>query len=207
MVTCHPDVSFATVKCAQANATPAEVHFCAAKYCMRYLYVTLLEGIYFWRTTPRHDLPDLGPPTQVSTDADLLLIGHQHNGPCDLHAFTDADWAACPKTRRSFSGICLRLACGIIAYKTRFQPTVAMSSIEPEFMAASNAAKMLLYTRSILYDLRIPQDTASIVYEDNNEATAMTNAVKPTKRTRHIDVRYFDICDWVECDLVILERV
>ena len=82
-----------------------------------------------------------------------------------------------------------------------------MSSTESEFMAASDAAKMLLYTRSILYDLHIPQEAASPVYEDNNAATAMANAGKPTTRTRHIDVRYFAICDWVERDLVLLERV
>ena len=35
----------------------------------------------------------------------------------------------------------------------------------------------------------------------------MANAGKPTPRTRHINVRYFAICDWVERDLVILERV
>lgn len=47
MVTCRPDISFATVRCAQANAAPADVHFRAAKHCMLYLYATHDEGIYF----------------------------------------------------------------------------------------------------------------------------------------------------------------
>ena len=74
-------------------------------------------------------------------------------------------------------------------------------------MAASDAGKMLLYARSILYDLLIPQEAASLIYEDNDATTAMANAGKPTTRTRHIDVRYFSICDWVERDLVLLDRV
>ena len=30
---------------------------------------------------------------------------------------------------------------------------------------------------------------------------------KPTNRTRHIDIKYFALCDWIESDLIHLERV
>ena len=32
MVTCRPDIYFSTVKCAQASACPAEIHFKAVKH-------------------------------------------------------------------------------------------------------------------------------------------------------------------------------
>ena len=102
-------------------------------------------------------------------------------------------------------GVCLHLAGGTIAYKTKFQPTVALSSTEAEFMAAGDSGKMILYVRSILYDLQIPQDAASVAYEDNDEATAMADAGTPTTRTRHMDIRYFYLCEWVEQDILILE--
>ena len=35
----------------------------------------------------------------------------------------------------------------------------------------------------------------------------MANTGKPTTRTRHMDIRYNDVCEWVECDLVVLERI
>ena len=35
----------------------------------------------------------------------------------------------------------------------------------------------------------------------------MANAGKPTPRSRHIDVKYYAIQEWVERDLVILERI
>jgi hypothetical protein len=35
----------------------------------------------------------------------------------------------------------------------------------------------------------------------------MTNAQKPTTRTRHIDIRNFELTEWVERDLVILEKI
>lgn len=45
------------------------------------------------------------------------------------------------------------------------------------------------------------------MFEDNNGALMMANAGQPTKRTRHIDIRHFALLDWVEQDLVILERI
>jgi hypothetical protein len=45
---------------------------------------------------------------------------------------------------------------GTIAYMTRFQPTVALSSTEAEFIAARDAGKMSLYIHSALWDLNIP---------------------------------------------------
>ena len=124
-----------------------------------------------------------------------------------LHAYTDSDWASCIKTRRSFGGSCIRLAGGMIAYKSKFQPTVAGSSTEAEFMAAYDTGKMILFVRSVLWDLNIPQEAATILYEDNDACTAMGNAQKPTPRTRHIDIKYFSICEWIEHNLMILECI
>ena len=88
-------------------------------------------------------------------------------------AYGDSDWATCVKTRRSFSGICILLAGGTIAYKTKFQPTVALSSTEAEFMAATDVGRMCLYVRSILWNLDIPQEAATVAYE----AMAITRPV------------------------------
>ena len=85
-------------------------------------------------------------------------------------------------------GVCVFLTGGVIAYKTRFQPTVSLSSTKAKFMAACNVSCMCLFICSILWDLNIPQEAATIAYEDNNGCTAMGNAQKPTSRTRHIDI-------------------
>jgi hypothetical protein len=66
---------------------------------------------------------------------------------------------------------------------------------------------MSLYLRSILWDLGVPQDAATILYEDNDGATAMANAGKPTPRTRHIDIKFYSIQDWVERDLLVLRCI
>ena len=74
-----------------------------------------------------------------------------------------------------------------IAYKCKFHPIIVGSLTEAEFMAAYDTGKMILFIRSILWDLGIPQEAATVLYEDN-ECTAMWNAQKPTPHTWHIDI-------------------
>ena len=52
-----------------------------------------------------------------------------------------------------------------------------------------------------------PSIKGSLLYEDNDACTAMANARKPTPRTRHIDIKWFALCEWVERDLIKLVRV
>ena len=74
-------------------------------------------------------------------------------------------------------------------------------------MAACDVGRMCLFIRSILWDLDVPQEAATVAYEDNDGCTSMGNAQKPTARTRHIDIKYFALCDWIERDLLLLERI
>jgi hypothetical protein len=74
-------------------------------------------------------------------------------------------------------------------------------------MAACDAGKIILFVHSIMWDLGIPQQVATIFYDDSDAATAMANAQKQTTRTRHMDIRYFALSDWVERDLILLEQI
>ena len=92
-----------------------------------------------------------------------------------------------------------------MAYKSKFQRTVALSSTEAEFAAACEAGKTILYLRSILEDLQVDQMEATTLYEDNRGALLMANAGQPTRRTRHIETTQFALLDWVKRDLLKLE--
>jgi hypothetical protein len=207
MTTCHPDVAFASVKLSQSNLYPHKIHYHGLKHALKYLYSTWDDGLYLWRPSPRLDLMERPLPPIHSNRADLLLDDHPEHNATVAHAYADSDWATCVKTRRSFGGSCIRLAGGIIAYKTKFQPTVAGSLTEAEFMSAYDTGKMILFIRSILWDLDIPQEAATHLYEDNDACTAMANVQKPTPHTCHMDIKYFALSKWVECDLMLLERI
>ena len=66
---------------------------------------------------------------------------------------------------------------------------------------------MALYLRSLLDELGIEQTTATKLYEDNSGAILMANAQRPTRRTRHLDIRHLALLDWVETDQIVLEAI
>jgi len=57
-------------------------------------------------------------------------------------------------------------------------------------MEVNDTTIMALYIRSMLWDLKIPQEAATTIYEDIDACTAMANAGKPTTRTPQVDLRF-----------------
>ena len=77
-----------------------------------------------------------------------------------------------------------------------------MSLTEAEFVAASDAGKFALYLCSLLKELELPQQQATILCKDNVSAFLMAEAGQPTTRKRHINIRHFALLDWVKQDLI-----
>ena len=147
------------------------------------------------------------PPHINSKFHDLLLDGRPSHEPLELYGHTNADWAICPVTRRTMGGGAMHMAGGVVAYRVNLIQTVAQSSTEAEYAEATTMGKLVLYYRSIMWDLGIPQLAATILYEDNDAVTSMANSRRPTRQTRHIDIKWHVLCQWVEQDLIRLERV
>ncbi len=124
-----------------------------------------------------------------------------------MYGYVDADWATDSSHRKSVTGMVIMYARGAIRYKTKYQDTIAHSSTEAEFVAACDTAKLILFFRSILEDLQLEQQHATILYEDNQGALQMANMQQPTQRTRHVDIKKFALLDWVEQDLLILHPI
>eukprot|EP00957_Ditylum_brightwellii_P186969 14238916-Ditylum_brightwellii.AAC.1 len=57
---------------------------------------------------------------------------------------------------------------------------------------------MVKYIQAIFKELKMEQGGPTMVYEDNAAAIMMTNTSKPNGRTRHINISYFTIQEWVE---------
>jgi dUTP pyrophosphatase len=209
LVTCRPDISYPIIKLSQYSTRPQRIHFEALRTIYRYLHHTRNEGIYFWRKAPRKDLPQGQIPKCKKDNNYKEEEIHERSQPGHTVMFgaVDSDYAGDTTHRRSVTGIILRIAGGTIFYKTKFQDTIALSSTEAEFTAAAEAGKYILYVRSIIEQLGIPQHEATTLYEDNQGALLMANAQQPTKRTRHMDIKTFVLQQWVEQDLIRLKRI
>jgi hypothetical protein len=58
-------------------------------------------------------------------------------------------------TRRSTTGYLFKLYGSVVAWKSRRQPTVALSTTEAEYMASADAAKQATWLRLLLDELQL----------------------------------------------------
>ena len=206
MVTCRPDISNAVIKLTQFNVNPARCHYEAVIRVYRYLNATKNRGLTFWRTNLNTNLP-VSDHYYPQPEEYSFNTTEEHNSPEKPYVLVDSDWAGNIKTRCSVSGIVIMMAGAAVVYKTIFQRIVALLSTEAEFYALSEAGKLTLYVRSILNELGLSQHTATSVYEDNKGCLHMAQNQKPTKNTRHLDLRHFAVVDWVSQDLLTVKKI
>ena len=205
VVTCQPDMSHAVIKLSQCSINPSATHCQAARHLFRCLALTKERGIHYWRKTPREDLPHIPHDTAI-TDTSRLSIFPDKNHH-NVHSYVDSDWGNDKAHRRSVTGMAHMMAGGVIAYKSKFQATVALSSTKAEFTAAAEAGKTILYLRSILQELGCDQHSPTTLYIDNRGALFMANAEQPTRRTRHMDTKNFAMQQWTKEEQMTLEPI
>lgn len=105
-----------------------------------------------------------------------------------LEAYSDADWASCPNTRRSVSGWCMFLGSSLISWKSKKQACVSKSSTESEYRAMSSACSEITWLRGLLGELGVPQLTLTPLYADNISAIQIASNPVFHERTKHIEV-------------------
>ena len=85
-----------------------------------------------------------------------LTLGSSGSESVDLVGWTDSNWAQDPDSRQSIGGFLFEIAGGSVSWSAKKQPTVALSTIEAEYMAAANATKEAIWLRVLLEDLGYP---------------------------------------------------
>ena len=140
----------------------------AAKRVVRYLKGTLEYGITFHKT---------GKP---------------------LFGFVDADWGNCILDRRSYSGYAFILGGAAITWEARKQRTVALSSVEAEYLALGEATKEAIFLRQFLSSLGIKTKEPTVIFNDNQSSQLLVRNPAYHSRTKHIDIRHHFIRNCIE---------
>ncbi|GJU25549.1 ribonuclease H-like domain-containing protein [Tanacetum coccineum] len=87
-----------------------------------------------------------------------------------LHAYSDADWAKCPKTRKSVSVFCLYLCNNLVLWKSKKQAIIFRSSVESEYICLASTTCELIWVVKILKDLEVDGLLLAYLYCDSNSA-------------------------------------
>lgn len=124
-----------------------------------------------------------------------------------LVGFTDSNLAGDVVDGRSTGGMAFYLGANLITWQSRKQRTVALSSCEAEFMATAAAACQGLWLKNLLSEVTGEEPKAVTLFVDNKSAIALTKNPIFHERSKHINIRYHFIREYVEKQEIILEHV
>jgi hypothetical protein len=168
----RPDISHAVNVLSRVVAKPTPADRVAALRVLRYLKGTTTLGIQFGgKVTERR-----------------------------FEAYSDANWAAAaPADARSTSGWLLKIGTGPISWSSKKQTVTALSSTESEYIAASSAAREVIWTRRLMGELGITSASAppTPLYCDNRAAKSLSESPSIGNRSKHINTRFHFIRECV----------
>jgi len=170
-ITC-PDIAHAVNSVSQFLHSPTNDHFLAVKRILRYVKGTLHFGLTFRSSAT----------------------------PTTLVAYSDADWAGCPDTRRSTSGYSIYLGNNLVSWSAKKQPIVSRSSCESEYRALALTAAELLWLTHLLCDLKVSLPQWPLLLCDNKSAIFLSSNPVSHKRAKHVELDYHFLRELVLAD-------
>jgi hypothetical protein len=181
MVSTRPDVSYALSVTSRYQSDPGEGHWTAVKNILKYLKRT----------------------------KDLFLVYGGLDSELVVTGYTDASFQSNIDDFRSQSGYVFCLNGGAVVWKSSKQKTVADSTTEAEYVAASEAAKEAVWIKKFVTELGVVPSILDPVtlYCDNNGAIAQSKEPRSHHRSKHILRRYHLIREYVKTEQVKVCKV
>ena len=161
----RPDIMLSVCMCARFQANPKECHLMVVKRILRYLVFT----------------PNLG-------------LWYPKGSSFDLLGYSDSDYAGCKVDRKSTTGTCQFLGRSLVAWSSKKQNSVALSTAEAEYVAAGACCAQLLWMRQTLSDFGCRFDAIPL-FCDNESAIKLANNPVQHSQTKHIDIRHHFLID------------
>ena len=180
------DIAFAVQTCAKFSCKPHMKHWKAVLRIFRYLHRTINYGLAF-RSSP-YVLPDQKIFKSCTTPTFTLENHPDMNST--IEGFSDSDWGRDPDTRRSVSGYLMFLNGSLISWGSRRQQSVALSSMEAEYMALCLATQEAVWLIEIMKNLKFVQHSPIIIHEDNQACIDFSNHNVHHAKSKHIQQRY-----------------
>jgi hypothetical protein len=174
----RPDIFFAVQQVSQFMQSSRHLHLVVVRRIIRYLLGSFSRGLFY-------------PASSF-----IRLV-----------AFSDADWASCPDTRRSVTCWCMFLGDSLISWKSKKQDRVSKSSTESEYRAMSAASSEVVWLRGLLAEIGFPQTTPTLLHADNTSVIQIATNPVFHERTKHIEVDCHSIQEAMDTHIICLPHI
>ncbi|CAL1682484.1 unnamed protein product [Lasius platythorax] len=130
------------------------------------------------------------------------------NANTNIVGFSDADWANDQDSRKSITGSVFLGNGAAISWHSKRQRTVALSTVEAEYVALAFTCQEALWLRELIRETEPWKDVEPIeLFCDNNGAICLTKNAALSQRTKHIDVRHHFVRESVENKKVTIKHL
>ncbi|KAL0439959.1 UNVERIFIED_CONTAM: Retrovirus-related Pol polyprotein from transposon RE2 [Sesamum latifolium] len=162
----RPNICYAAQQLSQHVQHPCQQYWDAAMHLVKYIKATPSTGLFF-----------------------------PANNDLNLKAYCDANWAACPVSRRSVTGYCIFLGVSPVSWKTKKQKTVARSSAEAEYKSMASTTCEITWITYLLQALGVKIDTPVPFFCDNKAVLHITANPVFHERTEHLEIDWHVVRD------------
>nr|GEV09703.1 ribonuclease H-like domain, reverse transcriptase, RNA-dependent DNA polymerase [Tanacetum cinerariifolium] len=125
-------------------------------------------------------------------------ITYKHNGGNKIHGYIDSSYGVNTQGGKGTIGIIFYYGESPISWSTQKQATVALSSCESKFIAATVAATQALWLKRLLSKLTNSKEDKVTIRVDNKSAIALMKSPVFHERSKHIDTKYHIIREYVK---------
>ncbi len=150
-------------------------------------YVASKLGTVSANAPPRFKKAALDVMTYLRGTKDLKLRLGGKDKLIKLFGYADASFIAGGDSRSQL-GYCffLNRDSGAVVARSLKDKTISLSSTESEIKALTEAIKEAIWIRGLLNELGYFQDEPTLIYQDNQSAIRLSEAIGSEGRTRHI---------------------
>jgi len=135
-----------------------------------------------------------------------ITLGITFRGTGDLHMYSDSNWASDTIDCHSITGYISYFGSAPISWSSRKQPTVALSTMETEYMALAKATCKTIWLRKLFSELGIPTNSSTTIFINNQSAMHFAENPVFYARSKHIDIRHHFVCECLASNKVILNH-
>eukprot|EP00253_Pinus_taeda_P007219 PITA_07219 len=175
--------------------------------------IFLSQGKYVVKILERFGMVNCKPvTTPMELDFKKLSGGSLHGlryiaGDVRLLGYTDVDRAGSVVDPKSTSKCCFSLGSASISWMSRKQKSVALSTAEAEYIAASMASCEVVWLQKLFSELfGFTLDTTVILCDNQSGIRFSVNPVFHD-RSKHIDIKYHYIRDMVQRGAIRLQHI
>jgi hypothetical protein len=109
--------------------------------------------------------------------------------------------------QKSTSGYCFSLGSTMISWSSRKHGSIAHSTTEAEYIAASAASREAMWLRKLLSDLFSAELESTVIHCDNQSCIKLSENSVFRDRSKHIEMRYHYVRDMMQKNILTIQYV